>query len=149
MIPCPGCGLPEGADACRALFDELGAMAHTDPRYGRQHRKAVDAYALQHDEYVASAKSLMAHLGGLCIAFDYRNDRAAHAALLKSLNGNPALSKPPLPVSRGAITIAAVMRPPNPETHAESVDRWARSAWEAFASLHTFARDWIERAWRR
>ena len=148
MSPCPGCGLPEGAEVCRALFDELNALAHIDPRYAREHRKAVDAYCLQHDPYIASAKSLMAHLCGLCIAFDHHNDPRAHAALLKSLNGSPSLTKPPLPESRGAVTIAAVVRPPNPETHANAVDRWARSAWEAFAPLHAFARDWIERAWR-
>ena len=38
----------------------------------------------------------MAHLGGLCVAFDDHNDARAHAALLKSLNGNPELIKPPL-----------------------------------------------------
>jgi hypothetical protein len=146
MPPCPGCGLDLGAEACRSLFDELGALAWTDVRYAREQRKTVDAYALQHDEYIESAKSLMAHLGGLCCAFDYHSDPAAYDALLKSLNGSPELQKPLLPSFRGAVTIAEVMLPHNPETHAEAVDRWARSAWEAYASLHSFARQWIEKA---
>jgi len=147
MLPCPGCGLDLGAEACRSLFDELGALAWTGPRYARQHRKAVDAYAAQHpNPYCVSAKSLMAHLGGLCCAFDYHSAPAAYDALLKSLNGSPALEKPPLPSFRGAITIADVMRAPSPETRGEAVDRWARSAWAAYASLHSFARQWIEKA---
>ena len=91
----------------------------------------------------------MAHLGGFCCTFDYESHPSAHAVLLKSLIGNPSLEKPSLPSSRGAITIASVMLPPNPEKHAGAVNRWARSAWEAYASLHQFARGWMEHALRR
>jgi hypothetical protein len=149
MAPCPGCGLPKGPDACQSLFHELAAVASTDLRFGRYHRQAVDTYCLQHPPYIASAKSLMAHLGGLCITFEYRNDPAAHSVLLKSLNGKPSLARPAIPKSPGTITIASVMRPPNAETHAAAVDNWSRAVWEAYTPLHQFAREWIERAWRR
>lgn len=33
-----------------------------------------------------------------------------------------------------------------PEAHAEAVERWARSTWQAYAPLHDLARDWLSRA---
>src|SRR5947209_3114855 len=70
-IPCPGCGFtaPAGARDCRERFEELCARDFGDYRYGRVHRRMVDAYCLQHPEtHCVSAKSLAAHLVGLCIA---------------------------------------------------------------------------------
>jgi hypothetical protein len=146
MPACPGCGLDLGAEDCHSLFEELNALVWTDVRYAKQHRKAVDAYALQHDPYIESPKSLMAHLGGLCCALERGSDPAVHQALLQSLNGKSVLSKPKLPEFRGALTIASIMRPAAPATHQDAVDRWARSVWEAYGSLHGFARQWIDKA---
>jgi hypothetical protein len=81
---CPGCGLEtvEGAAACQSLFHELSAREVNDYRYARFHRMVVDAYSLQHPErYCVSAKSLMAHLGGLCCRFDYGGEPAIYGAL--------------------------------------------------------------------
>jgi len=70
---CAECGLkPEpGQPNCQTQRNELLARDFEQPAlYWKFHRMAVDAYCLQHVPYVASAKSLAAHLCGLCIAFE-------------------------------------------------------------------------------
>ena len=138
-----------GGKGCQGLFEELGARTYRNIAYGRFHRMAVDAYALQHpDAYCASAKSLMAHLGGLCCAFDYGNAPAIHGALQRSLNGAVALDKPELPTARGALTIAHAVFAPDFESYGVRVEEWARAAWDAYADLHSFARGWVQEAIR-
>jgi hypothetical protein len=136
-----------GEQGCQELFTQLGVRAFKGYLYARFHRMTVDAYALQHPaRYCASAKSLMAHLGGLCCTFDYADEPRVHAALLRSLNGKPALEKPELPVSRGALTIAEALRAPDAPSYGEHVERWARCVWKAYEDLHPFARGWIQKA---
>ena len=83
---------------CDALRDSLLARDFEQPlRYWRYHRLAVDAYCVQHAAYVESAKSLAAHLCGLCIAFEQGGNAAALQKLQRWLSTNPALQKPELP----------------------------------------------------
>ncbi len=147
-VRCVGCGLPVpgGTAGCQALFDGLIAREISDYRYGRYHRLAVDCYCLQHPyRYCVSAKSLMAHLGGLCCAFHYGANPDVYKALQRSLNGLPSLQKPPLPASRGTLTIANVLHAYDPESYTRELHRWAQSVWDAYAGLQAFARSWIER----
>ena len=149
---CAGCGLriAGGTDACQALFEELSARDFSDIRYGRVHRMAVDAYALQHpDRYCISAKSLAGHLAGLCWSFEFGGAEPVDRAFRAWLSTNPPLVKPALPTTRGALTIADVRGAPNPVAFAQAVDRWARSAWDAYADLQPMARAWLERVVER
>ena len=83
---------------CDALRDSRLARDFEQPlRYWRYHRLAVDAYCVQHAAYVESAKSLAAHLCGLCIAFEQGGNAAALQKLQRWLSTNPALQKPELP----------------------------------------------------
>lgn len=148
QVQCVGCGLAVsgGTAGCQALFDSLIDRQTSDYRYARFHRLAVDCYCLQHPyRYCVSAKSLMAHLGGLCCSFHYRADPEVYRALQRSLNGLPNLQKPPLPASRGALTIADLLKAPDPEAFGLELQRWAQSVWGAYAGLHAFARSWLER----
>ena len=107
----------------------------------------VDSYSLQHpDRYCASAKSLAAHLGGLCCAFEHAGDPSALGALQRWLSGAAPLVKPDLPASRGTLTIAEVCEAATPADHARAVERWARSTWEAYAPLQPLALQWIHAA---
>ena len=71
--------------------------------------------------------------------------------------------KPELPSFRGALTIAVVQAQvqaevreevqaaaaqaeQNPFPIAQAIDRWARSTWEAYSSLHHQARLWINQS---
>jgi hypothetical protein len=146
---CAGCGLvvAGGGDACHALFEELIARDFSDYRYGRTHRLMVDAYAVQHVErYCRSAKSFAAHLGGLCCRFEHAGDPAALAALQRWLDGRVPLERPEPPRKRGALTIADAHGAPDPETYREAVERWARSAWDAYRALHGLARGYLSSA---
>lgn len=148
--PCTGCGwvAAGGTAGCQARVEELWARDFGDVRYFRVHRMAVDAYALQHAErYCASAKSLAAHLGGLCCAFEHGDDASALPALQRWLNGTVPLEKPePLPSFRGALTIGDLEGAEAPAAYAQAVERWARATWGAYEALQPLARMWIGQA---
>jgi len=151
-MACAGCGwvAPEGSGGCQEIFDEFLARDFTNALYGRFHRLMVDTYCLQHpDRYCASAKSLAAHLGGLCCAVEHGARPEAYKALQRWLNGRPPIEKPELPSSRGAVTIADVKATPDPIEYAQAVQRWARSTWEAYAILHPQARRYMQEALAR
>jgi len=148
--PCPGCGLiaPGGAAGCQAIFDELLARDFSEPLYFRVHRLLVDTYCLQHPErYCKSAKSLAAHLVGLCSILERGASRAVgEEALRRWLDGKSPIEKPELPAQRGELTVADVRGAATPEAHAAAVERWARSTWQAYSTLHGVARQWLEQA---
>jgi hypothetical protein len=163
---CSGCGLavPGGTPACRAIFDDYIAGEWNNPISYRYHRMFVDTYCLQHpDQFCVSAKSFAAHLTGLCAAFEHKSHPSVLKAVNRWLNGNPSLTKPVLPAFRGAHTIAVVQAKAqtevqtevqaaapqaeqNPFPIAQAIDRWARSTWEAYSSLHPQARLWINQS---
>jgi len=151
-MPCSGCGwaATEGSDGCQALFDELLARDFSNVIYGRSHRLMVDTYSLQHpDRYCVSAKSLAAHLGGLCCAIEHGARPEAYHSLQRWLNGRSPIEKPELPSSRGAVTIADVQAASDAAGYAQAVERWARSTWEAYAILHPLARRYMDEALAR
>jgi len=148
---CEGCGLvvPGGTSGCQALMDELLARDFSDVLYFRVHRLMVDTYALQHPErYCASAKSLAAHLAGLCSILEFGGNRATGSdALRKSLDGGRMdLEKPEIPARRGELTIADVRGAAGPVAYGDAVERWARSTWDAYTPLQELARSWTEAA---
>ena len=150
-LACPGCGLitPDGARGCRAMFDELTLRQWERPVAYRVRRMMVDSYALQHpDESCVSAKSLAAHLTGLCAALEHAEHPRILQVLLEWLDRSPALTRPALPAARGTVTIAEAHAAPDAPRLLAAADRWARSTWGAFASLQPQARRWVEEALR-
>lgn len=149
MTACKECGLitsPSEPD-CAARFELLSARTFENPMlYGRCHRLAVDAYCVQHSPYVKSAKSLAAHLGGLCIAFEHHGSDHAFRRLQQWLSTNPPILKPDLPPSRGALTIHHITGLETASAYCRAVDEWARAAWDAYTAVHTVARDWVRQA---
>jgi hypothetical protein len=116
------------------------ALESSDYRYARLHRVVVDCYCLQHpDQYCVSAKSLIAHICGLCIAQEPGSNQMAYKALQRSLNGNPVLEKASVPQWRGGLTIADVLASPDSKTYARIVDEWAKSVWQAYSPLQGIA----------
>jgi hypothetical protein len=125
-VPCPECGAPLGGrDGCRKRFHTLSIRAASDAANAPLHRLAVDAYALQHpDEYCLSAKSLAAHLTGVCAAIEREPEtEEINDGVQRWLSGNPSLGRPTPPTSRGSFTIADLG-----EDRA-NVRVWAASAW--------------------
>ena len=147
---CDGCGLriAGGTAGCQALFDEFRvreaaelAGSYTDTRL------TIDLYCLQHpDRYCVSAKSLAAHLTGVCWALERGGGEEGLRRLQRWLNGRVELVKPPVPASRGDRTVADLAGVTGPNEYPAAVDRWARSTWAAYADLHAIARAWIREA---
>ena len=141
------CGLRSAAGerSCPELRDLLFARDFEQPAlFGRRHRLAVDCYCVQHSPYVLSAKSLAAHLCGLCVALERGNDQQLLASLNRWLSTNPRFEKPTLPAFRGTLTIAHVAGIEDPAAYGIAVEEWARSAWDAYGSLQERARQWID-----
>jgi hypothetical protein len=148
MEPCEGCGLvvDGGTNGCQSLFDELRGGQIVASTYQMQ-RLTVDTYCMQHpDRYCVSAKSLAAHLTGLCWALEYSGHPSGPKALQRWLDGRPRIEKPELPPFRGALTVADVIGAPDPVERAAAILRWARTTWEAYSDLHALARHWVEEA---
>jgi hypothetical protein len=148
-IACSGCGLVVvgGVEGCQELFDDESAREYGDMRFAARRRMVVDTYALQHAErYCASAISMAAHLTGLCIAIEHRGrEEQLNAAIQRWLSRRPEVTKPPLPETRGPLTIAAVLAATELIDHRAAVEGWARGTWDAYASLHPIARAWVAR----
>lgn len=147
--PCSGCGLmvPEGTRGCRAMFDELTVRQWYAPLAYPVRRMIVDTYAMQHpDEFCVSAKSLAAHLTGLCAALEHGDDPRLLRVLLAWLETRPPLAKPALPGTRGPVTIVETFQASCAEEVRAAADRWARSVWQACAPLQPQARAWIAEA---
>jgi hypothetical protein len=143
---CPECGLrtTNGAATCTALWNQLLGRDYAQPAlFGRFHRMAVDAYCLQHAPYVESAKSLAAHLCGMCIALEHGNDSEMLRRLQQWLSGNPKFTKPSLPLFRGSVTIGDIYSINDPAEFGRAVETWARSAWDAYRALQPTAREWL------
>jgi hypothetical protein len=143
---CPDCGarIKGGREGCQSLFDELMLRAYSDPLYASTHSLALDAYCMQHTErYCRSAKSYAAHLARLCCGLEHNGDHKVYEAIQKSLNGTVEFEKPEAPRHRGRTTVADLRAASNVEEHTRLVKEWAGSVWEAYASQHAIARQWI------
>jgi hypothetical protein len=150
--PCDQCGWAEagGCAGCRARFEQFLARDFSDPLFFRVHRMFVDTYCLQHPEdFCASAKSLAAHLAGLCWIIEGGAGAAAGPERLhRWLSGDRRLDKPALPRHRGAATLGDLPRDGDPSEWGEAVRTWAESTWAAYAELHEMARSWVAQASR-
>ena len=149
---CDECGWREagGRDGCRERFETLLARDFSDPLFYRVHRMFVDTYCLQHPEdHCASAKSLAAHLAGLCWILEGGASPAQGPDRLhRWLSGERKLDKPELPAGRGALTIGGLPADGDPGAWGEAVRAWAESTWAAYADLQPLARTWVAEATR-
>ena len=147
---CPSCGfaIEGGESSCHRRFEELTGRNFTDIRYGGVHRMLVDIYALQHpDRYCISAKSLAAHLCGLCDILERGgNPTLPNRSLRAWLDGPSDLVKPDIPKERGDMTLGDVIDIEEPQEFRNAVRRWAESVWSAYRPLHAIARQWLDAA---
>jgi hypothetical protein len=155
MLACPGCGFTGGREACQDLFNDITlrvrAMAWTDSM--KTWRLMHDVYDIQHEEdFCGRYKGLVMHLGGVCWALEYGGAETGYRALQKLIERNPweHLAYPPSPgipaPPRGSITVAALKDAETPELLSVRVDKWARSAWQAYSALQPVARQWVKQA---
>jgi hypothetical protein len=158
MTRCPGCGagLPESdwpigrrtnaSAACWQLHAQvLGFEAEHLAGLGRFHQLTVDAYGAQHGGGRSPAISLPFSLIGLHLALEERwhgdEVRAAHQALAQQRARWPSFTPP---VDPHWLTVAAVAGASTPDAHAERVQAWAASVWEAWRFEHDNVRAWAD-----
>ena len=149
-VRCPECGAPIAGDAatseaCETRFQGLGLERFDDSELASDWRTIVDCYSVQHDKYIRSGRSLAAHLTGVCIAAEHGGDQALLRATQQWLSRTQKLPKPAVPAWRGDVTVDDVIAAA-PEDRHTVVERWAASAWEAWAEHHALARSWIAEA---
>lgn len=154
---CPGCGLEleptEGpshpyigaSPACWALFGELLAREYGELRYPDVHSLTVDAYAVQHPGVPGrrSIQSVCSHLVGLQLVLERGFEpQAATGARARAISLDPGFRWLEPPPHRGAVTVRDVLEARGPAEHAQAVERWARSVWEAWSAHHELVRGW-------
>jgi hypothetical protein len=152
--PCPGCGFPGGRQACQDLFNDVSLRVRALAWTGSMAtwRLMHDAYDIQHEEdFCGRYRGLAAHLGGVCVGLEYSGSERVYRALQQYLERDPwkdAPYPPPpgIPKHRGAITVASLRDLQEPRLLIDGVDRWARSAWMAYAALQPLARQWVKEA---
>jgi hypothetical protein len=152
--PCPGCGFPHGRQACQELFDDVAlrvrALAWTGSM--KTWRLMHDVYDIQHEEdFCARYKGLVMHLGGVCWAIEHGGSESGYRALQRLVERDPWKSDayppaPGIPKARGSITVQSLRDLDQPDLLMSGVDRWARSAWMAYAGLQPVARSWVQQA---
>jgi hypothetical protein len=135
------------APGCFLLYSEVLAREYGDFRYAPAHQLTVDAYAVQHPGVPErrAARSVAIHLVGLCLTLERGRGPLElprlRQALAPSQRGFPWLAPP---ASVGVRTILDVHAASSPEEHRARVDRWARSAWEAWSAHHAQVRAWTD-----
>jgi uncharacterized protein DUF5946 len=154
MHLCPGCGFAGGREACQNLFNDIAlrvrAIAWTDSM--KTWRLMHDVYDIQHEEdFCGRYKGLVMHLGGVCWALEHGGTETGYRALQRLIERNPwqYLSYPPspgIPAMRGTITVETLRQAETPELLTAGVDKWARSAWQAYSGLQPMARQWVKQA---
>lgn len=139
---CEGCGLiiDGGFAGCLVLYQRTLVLSGALPTHVGLGRLAFDTYSVQHpNRYCISAKSLAAHLGGLCWGLEHGGDPRGYEYLRRSLDGPGRFPKPALPSHRGTLTIADVATG-DEASQAPRVEAWARATWAAYADLQDWAR---------
>ena len=154
MRLCPGCGFAGGREACQSLFNDIAlrvrAIGWTDSM--KTWRLMHDVYDIQHEEdFCGRYKGLVIHLGGVCWALEHGGTETGYRALQRLIERNSweHVTYPPppgIPAARGSITVAALREAETPELLTAGVDKWARSAWQAYSGLQPVARQWVKQA---
>lgn len=152
--PCPGCGFKAGRSACQDLFNDVAlrirALAWTGSM--QTWRLLHDTYDIQHEaDFCGRYRGLIMHLGGVCLALEHGGEERDYRKLQKFVEldlwkDKPYPPEPGIPATRGVITVANLEEAESPERLIAGVDRWARSAWEAYKPLQPVAREWVRDA---
>lgn len=159
-VTCPGCraSVPDVAEmrerpyigsapGCWLLYSEVLAREYGDLRYTSAHQLTVDAYAVQHPGVPErrTARSVAIHLVGLCLSLERQRGPIELPRLRQRLApAKRVFPWLPPPDSLGDVTVVDVHVAETPEAHRATVDRWARSVWDAWSPHHAQVRAWAE-----
>jgi len=131
---------------CWQAYGEVLAREYSDPAYARLHRLTVDTYAVQHpgQPNPQAIQSVAGHLISLCLVLEHGKSMAEATkalGLVAKRKGHYVRLDPP--ASMGAVTVADVQAAQSVEAHLALVQKWAESAWSAWAPHHDRVRLWL------
>jgi len=118
-------------------YDELCCytLGLRDPGFVHQH--VVDAYTAQHADATTQPIGLAFALVGLYLLAERRLSgkqiQRVHAGLARHKEDWPMF---PLPLTRGSITVADVMKAPPGGERDAAIHAWCASVWEAYRESH-------------
>ena len=149
---CPSCGAVTlvsplqvthrylgSSPGCWATYGKLLAREYSDLHYMRVHALTVDAYAAQHpgEESPQTVSSINVHLASLMAFFDYGMEISRLAGLKQDLaKQKTRFEWPATPENLGKMTVLDVLASTNASEHAELIEAWARSVFDAWAPWH-------------
>jgi hypothetical protein len=149
---CPGCGLARPASGaalnrkvnaspeCWQVYGEVtGFELDHLVELGKLHQLTVDTYGAQHGGGQSSGLGLAYSLVGLFLALE-RGAGGDQVRALHQRMGRPDDSWPTFVSVKGAVTVLDVAnagaRAESVRGHAEAIERWAQSVWEAAKPQH-------------
>lgn len=155
---CPGCGAVFDAEegpthrymtsspACWRRFGKVLAAEYSSDDLTPTHRLSVDTYAVQHpgDGSRQAIQSVGLHLARLMVQLDApMPPRETNDVMLRLGPRKATLQQLERP-ERFSMTIADVAPHAGSDTHAETVQAWAQSAWNDWRQHHDYIRNWVE-----
>ncbi|NTU64081.1 MAG: hypothetical protein HGB05_11950 [Chloroflexi bacterium] len=158
LIRCLGCGalVPDiegsthkymlSAPGCWSLFNEVAVLQYEIASFDLR-RMAVDAYAVQHPGPTdrRAIQSVAVHLISLYFVLE-RGLKPSEATdkMRRALTDKSRFVWLEPPPSLGDITVVDVVNLKTPAEHEALINRWARSAWEAWSTHHAQIRQWAK-----
>lgn len=135
----------ESSPGCWQAFGQVLEREYSDPALMPVHRLSVDAYAVQHPGGASrqAIQSVGVHLARLCLFLEAGLVPAeANEAMRRIGQRKSAMHLLTRPSSLGTVTVADVLAARDAESHRAAVQRWASSAWQAWAEHHATVRRW-------
>lgn len=147
---CCGARVEAGLQGCFELFSEVCVLGYSDPRYSGATFYGVDAHALQHPE-IHGKKNNAAHLLRLSWIFEYK-EYGRSGTVPKWWQEYTQRSDLPYlepPQARGELTVVDVAGAKTPQAHAELMQQWALSVYQAWHTHHAWAQRELSRIFKK
>jgi len=155
-ITCWGCGASVSAEegathaylgaaaGCYALFTEVLSRGYSDFRYARSDNFVTDTYAVTHVGHPEprTIQSAAVHLMALYVQIELGKSNQ-YALKLMQVATQHTYHWLTAPDNFGAISIVDIHAAPDPDTHHQLVDQWARQVWQAWQPHHAQVAAWV------
>jgi hypothetical protein len=132
------------APGCWSLFNEVAVRQYEIASFDLR-RLAVDAYAVQHPGTTdrRAIQSVAVHLISLYFVLERGfTPTEATDKMRQALTDKSRFVWLEPPQSKGDITVVDVVNITDPTDHEAMIERWARSAWEAWSAHHNQIQRW-------
>lgn len=162
MESCPQCGAitpPSEIEAhsyfgaskgCWAIYGAVLSREYSDPKFFKNHRQTVDAYALEHPagDDPRAIQSTNIHLIALTLLYSVKLPaikipKIMNNIVKKAQKPSQTFKRLTPPDNFGDILVTDIMPLTTLEDHLDGVDRWAKNVWTAWEMHHDVALHYI------